>query len=65
MSNHNETGSPNRREEGSSAGCLALQSGEEVTRRLEAIKKMDLESSSFAKRVSIAVELDMNGWAVV
>ena len=29
-----ETGSPNRREEGSSAGCLALQSGEEVTKRI-------------------------------
>ena len=26
-----EAGSPNRREEGSNAGCLALQSGEEVT----------------------------------
>ena len=31
MSNRDEAGSPNRREEGSSAGCLALQSGEEVT----------------------------------
>jgi len=28
-----EVGSPNRREEGSNAGCLALQSGEEVTRK--------------------------------
>ncbi|RZN42490.1 MAG: methyltransferase domain-containing protein [Methanosarcinales archaeon] len=34
MSNHNETGSPNRREEGSSAGCLALQSGKEVTNKI-------------------------------
>ena len=29
-----EAGSPTRREEGSSAGCLALQSGEEVTPQL-------------------------------
>ena len=33
--------------------------------RLEAIERMDLENSSFVKRVSIAVELDMNGWAAV
>jgi len=32
--NVDEPGSPNRREEGSSAGCLALQSGEEVTRAM-------------------------------
>jgi len=31
MSSLDESGSPNRREEGSNAGCLALQSGEEVT----------------------------------
>jgi len=31
MSSRDDAGSPNRREEGSSAGCLALQSGEEVT----------------------------------
>ena len=36
-----------------------------LKRRLEAIEKMDLESSSFAERVSIAVELDMNGWDAV
>ena len=33
--------------------------------RLEAIEKMDLENSSFAKRVSIAIELDLGGWAAV
>ena len=33
--------------------------------RLEAIEKMDLENSSFAKRVSVAIELDVNGWAAV
>ncbi len=33
--------------------------------RLEAIEKMDLENLSFVKRVSIAIELDMNGWAAV
>jgi len=30
MSSRDDAGSPNRREEGSSAGCLALQSGEAV-----------------------------------
>ena len=33
MSSRDEAGSSNRREEGSNAGCLALQSGEEVTSR--------------------------------
>ena len=31
MSSRNEAGSPNLRDEGTNAGCLALQSGEEVT----------------------------------
>lgn len=66
MSNHNEAGSPTRRDEGSSAGCLALQSGEEVTELTEEIRLAEMEAADTngekAKRVlEILDEVEAGG----
>jgi len=60
MSDHNETVSPNRSEEGSSSRCLALQRGEEVTYWYPKIKHLDIPMP----QTEIPVTKNIIGWVI-